>query len=48
VNYDWWDISKRLRHHLMTSPTVFGFRWSVQCGHYVIIIIRNYDVYRMP
>lgn len=46
VMRDWWDISKRLRRHLMTSPSVYGYKWSAQCGNWVIIIVRLHDVYK--
>ncbi len=46
--HDWWDISKRLRRFLMTSSGIYGYKWSAQCGNWVIVIVRLTDVYKTP
>lgn len=43
IGLDWFEMSKRLRRHLMTSKTVYGFRWTKQCGNWVVIIVRHID-----
>jgi len=39
-------VSKRLALILITHPGVFAFSWSEQCGHWVVIIHWNRDVYK--
>ena len=46
MSKNWFDISVRLRRHIMISPSVFGYKWSAQCGNWVVIIVRNKDVYK--
>jgi len=43
---DWFDISRRLRRHLLQSESVYGYRWIEQCGHWVLLIIKRKDVYK--
>jgi hypothetical protein len=42
---DWFDISKRLRVHIMISPTVYGYKWMAQGGNWTVLVIRQHDVY---
>lgn len=43
----WWPgISVRLFRLITTSPKIFGYRWSIQCGHMVVILIRRDEVYQ--
>lgn len=50
MDLDWWDMSCRLRRFIMTrsSDLVYGYKWSQQCGHWVVMIIKNKDVYIDP
>ena len=44
--HDWFDMSRRLRYFLMThSNVIFGYRWIEQCGNWVVLIIKNKEVY---
>ena len=45
---DWWHMSIRLRRFLMKwqGITVFGFKWTEQCGHWVPVIVRIKDAYK--
>ena len=39
--YDWWDLSKRLRRFLYSSPSIYGFKCVQECGNWKILIIRK-------
>jgi hypothetical protein len=43
---DWFDMSRRLRRYLYYSPTVYGYKWIAQCGHWTVLIVRKSDVYK--
>ena len=45
---DWWDISKRLRRFLITSPCVYGYKWIEECGHWKVLIVKKRDIYIIP
>ena len=43
---DWFDLSRRLRIHLMTRQHIYyGYKWYRQGGHWNIILIKNQEVY---
>lgn len=44
---DWWDISKRLRRYLIShTDLIFAYKWTEQCGQWVMVIYKNVDVYK--
>uniref|UniRef100_A0A6M3K470 Uncharacterized protein n=1 Tax=viral metagenome TaxID=1070528 RepID=A0A6M3K470_9ZZZZ len=43
---DWFDLSRRLRIHLMTRQHIYyGYKSYRQGGHWNIILIKNQEVY---
>jgi hypothetical protein len=40
-------VSSRLMKMILFNPGVFAFSWSEQCGHWVIIVYWNRDVYKI-
>jgi hypothetical protein len=42
----WPGISRRLVKFIFHSEIVFSYKWSAQCGNWVVLIIRNKDVYK--
>lgn len=46
MHRDWWDMSCRLRRFIMTrSHIVYGYKWSQQCGAWVVMIVKKRDAY---
>ena len=43
-----WEISKRLRRFLTTSPSVFGYKWVEECGNWKVFVIKVWDAYKNP
>ena len=42
----WPGISQRLLKFIFHSGIVFGYRWSEQCAHWIVITVKHKDVYR--
>jgi len=46
VMKNWWNMSKRLRRFLFHSQSVFGYKWIEECGHWKVLVVRIWDVYK--
>lgn len=43
---DWFDISRRLRRYLIGhQELIYGWKWTEQCGQWVMLIIKKWEVY---
>ena len=41
----WPGISRRLLKFIFHAEKVFGYKWSAQCGNWVVLVIKNKDIY---
>ena len=49
ANRDWFDMSKRLRRkmfEMQAKGTLYGYKWVPIGGQWVILLVRNKDVYK--
>ena len=45
----WGHLSQRLRQYLIMGGLfggIFGYKWTQQCGHWVMMIVKTKDTYK--